>query len=88
MARTIFTEIALFIAPFAIYAIALLLMRKGMRDRENWGAKVVAWLAFAGIILVAISLVWFSHYGGFQPGQKYYPAYIDKDGKFHPGETK
>jgi len=88
MARTILTEIAFFAAPFVIYAIALLLMRKDARDRENWGAKIVAWLAFAGIILVAISLVWFSHYGGFKPGQKYYPAYIDKDGKFHPGETK
>ena len=88
MARTIFTELALFITPFAIYAVALLLMQRDARDRENWGAKVVAWLAFAGIGLVAISLVWFSHYGGYQPEKKYYPAYIDKDGKFHPGETK
>ena len=88
MARTIFTEIAFFIAPFVVYAIVLLLMKKNARDRENWGAKVVAWLAFIGIALVAASLVWFSHYGGYKPGTKYYPAYIDKDGKFHPGETK
>ena len=88
MARTVLTELALFIAPFAIYAIALLLMRRDMRDRENWGAKAVACLAFAGIILVAISLVWFSHYGGYQPSKTYVPAYIDKDGKFHPGETR
>jgi hypothetical protein len=88
MARTIFTELALFAAPFALYAIALLLMRKGMRDRENWGAKIVAWLAFAGIILVAISLVWFAHYGGYRPGSTYVPAHIDKDGKFVPGYTK
>ena len=88
MARTIFTELAFFIAPFAVYAIVLLLMKKDARDRENWGAKVVAWLAFAGIALVAASLVWFAHYGGYKPGQTYTPAYIDKDGKFHPGETK
>ncbi len=88
MARTVFTELALFVAPFALYAIALVLMRKDMRERDHWGAKVVAWLAFAGIVLVAISLVWFAHYGGYQPGKTYVPAYIDKDGKFHPGETR
>jgi hypothetical protein len=88
MVRTIFTELAFFVAPFAIYAIALVLMQKDARDRENWGAKVVAWLAFAGIALVAVSLVWFAHYGGYKPGATYTPAYIDKDGKFHPGVTK
>jgi hypothetical protein len=88
MARTILTELAFFIAPFAIYASVLLMMRKDARDREYWGAKVVAWLAFAGIALVAASLVWFAHYGGYKPGTTYIPAYIDKDGKFHPGVTK
>ncbi len=88
MARTILTELAFFIAPFAVYAVVLLLMKKDARDRENWGAKAVAWLAFAGIALVAASLVWFAHYGGYRPGTTYIPAYIDKDGKFHPGETK
>jgi hypothetical protein len=88
MARTIFTELALFLAPFVLYASVLLLMKKDARDRENWGAKVVAWLAFAGILLVAASLVWFAHYGGYRPGTTYTPAYIDKDGKFHPGVTK
>ena len=88
MARTIFTELAFFIAPFAIYVIFLLLMKKDTRDRENWGAKVIGRLAFAGIALVAASLVWFAHCGGYTPGSTYIPAYIDKDGKFHPGETK
>ena len=88
MARTIFTELAVFIAPFAVYAIVLLLMRKDARDRENWGAKVIGWLAFAGILLVAASLVWFAHYGGYKPGSTYVPAYIDKDGKLVPGYTK
>jgi amino acid transporter len=88
MARTILTELALFIAPFAIYAAVLFLMKKDARDRENWGAKAVGWLAFAGIVLVAISLVWFSHYGGYRPGSTYVPAYIDKDGKLVPGYTK
>lgn len=88
MARTILTELAFFIAPFAIYAIALFLMKKDARDRENWGAKVVGWLALAGILLVAASLVWFAHYGGYKPGTTYIPAYIDKDGKLVPGHTK
>ncbi len=88
MARTIFTELAFFIAPFAVYAIVLVLMRKDARDREHWEAKVIGWLALAGIILVAASLVWIAHYGGYQPGSTYVPAYIDKDGKLVPGHTK
>lgn len=87
MARTILTELALFATPFAIYAIALVMMRRDTRDRENWGAKVIAWLAVAGIVLVAISLVWFSHYGGFGTGTTYIPAHIE-NGKLVPGRTK
>ena len=88
MARTIFTEIAFFLAPFAIYAIVLLVMRKDARDREHWGTKIVLWLAGAGILLVALSLLWLAHYGGYRPGGTYIPAHIDKDGNFVPGETK
>ncbi|MBS4084701.1 MAG: hypothetical protein KGZ73_14225 [Rhizobiales bacterium] len=88
MVRTIFTELAFFIAPFAVYAVVLMLMRKDARDRENWGAKVIGGLALAGILLVAASLVWFAHYGGYKPGSTYVPAYIDKDGKLVPGHTK
>jgi cytochrome bd-type quinol oxidase subunit 2 len=88
MARTILTEIAFFLAPFVIYAIVLLVMRKDARDREHWGATIVLWLAGAGIVLVAASLLWFAHYGGYRAGGTYIPAHIDKDGKFVPGETK
>lgn len=88
MARTILTEIALFFTPFALYFIALWLTKRGPRDRENWPAKVVLSLAGVGIVLMAISLLFFSHYGGYRPGGTYVPAYIDRDGKFHPGETK
>jgi hypothetical protein len=88
MARTILTELAFFLAPFVIYAIVLLLMRKDARDRENWGSTIVLGLAGAGIVLVAASLLWFAHYGGYRAGTTYVPAHIDKDGKFVPGETK
>lgn len=88
MARTILTEIAFFLAPFVVYAVVLLLMRKDARDREHWGAKIVLWLAAAGILLVALSLLWLAHYGGYRAGSTYIPAHIDKDGKFVPGETK
>lgn len=87
MARTIFTEIALFLAPFAIYAIVLLLTRRAPRDREHWGLKVVGGLAAAGLVLVAISLVWLSHYGGFGTSGTYIPAHLE-DGKLVPGRTK
>jgi asparagine N-glycosylation enzyme membrane subunit Stt3 len=88
MARTILTELAFFATPFVIYAIVLFLMKKDARDREHWEAKVIGWLALAGIVLVAASLAWFAHYGGYKPGGTYVPAYIDKDGKLVPGYTK
>ena len=88
MGRTVLTEIAFFLAPFVVYAAALLLMRKDARDREHWGTDVVLWLGAAGVLLVAASLVWFAHFGGYRPERTYIPAHIDKDGKFVPGETK
>jgi hypothetical protein len=87
MARTILTEFALFLTPFAIYAIALTLMKRSAREKEHWGAKVVGTLAAAGLVLVAISLVFLSRYGGFETGKQYTPAQF-KDGKLVPGETK
>ncbi len=88
MARTVLTELALFLAPFAIYAITLQMMRKNARDREHWSVKAVLSLAAAGVVLVAIGLVLFAHFGGYRPTTTYTPAHIDKDGKFIPGETK
>ena len=88
MARTILTEIALFLAPFVIYAVALMMMQKNASDREHWSAKAVLWLAAAGVLLVAIGFVLFAHFGGYRPSSTYVPAHIDKDGKFVPGETK
>ena len=87
MARTALIELLLFIAPFAIYAIALFATQRDARDREHWHPRAVLSLAIVGLILMIAGLVFFAHYGGAPPGSVYEPARME-DGKLVPGRIK
>jgi hypothetical protein len=87
MIRPVLTELALFLAPFAVYAIVLWATRAGVLDRVNWPLSRVAWLLMAALMLMIGSFVVLAHWGGAPPGATYIPAHIE-DGKFVPGETK
>jgi hypothetical protein len=87
MIRPVLTELALFVAPFAVYAIVLWATRAGVLDRANWPLSRVAWLLMAALFLMIGSFVVLSHWSGAPPGSTYIPAHIE-DGKFVPGETK
>lgn len=87
MARTILTELLLFIAPFAIYAIVLGATRRDARDSEHWPASIVGWLAIAGSALMVAGLVYFAHFGGAPPTGTYEPARYE-DGKLVPGRIR
>ncbi|HLL26943.1 MAG TPA: DUF6111 family protein [Xanthobacteraceae bacterium] len=86
MSRTL-TEILLFFAPFAIYAIYLFATDHDAREKEHWRRDVLAALAVAGCLLVIASLVLLAHFGGSPPGGTYTPAHID-NGKLVPGQIK
>jgi len=88
MIRTIATEIALFVLPFALYAVFLLSTKSGVFEPASWPAKRIAWLAIAALLLVAGSFIYFAQYGGYEPGSRYVPAHIDEQGRFVPGQMR
>jgi len=87
MARTVLIETLLFLAPFAVYALVLLLTKRDAREREHWPVRSLMTLAIVGGLLVIAGLLFFAHFGGAPPGGTYEPARY-KDGKLIPGRIK
>jgi hypothetical protein len=87
MARTVLIQISLFLAPFAVYALILLVTKRDAREAEHWPARTLLSLAIAGGVLVIVGLILFAHFGGAPPGGDYEPARFE-DGKLIPGRIK
>jgi hypothetical protein len=87
MIRIGFTEVALFAAPFVLYAVFLWATKAGVMDLESWPLSRIAWLSIAALALVVGSFVYFANFSGAPPGSTYVPAHIE-NGKFVPGQAK
>jgi hypothetical protein len=87
MIRPVFTEIALFLAPFIAYAIFLWATKAGVLHPDSWTLPRIAWLVIAALALMIGSFIVLAQWGGSPPGSTYIPAHIE-DGHFVPGETK
>ena len=87
MIRPVFTELALFLAPFVVYAIFLVATKAALLQRASWPPKVLASLGIAALLLMIGSFVVLSHFSGAPPGATYEPAHME-DGKFVPGRTR
>ena len=87
MIRPVLTELALFVAPFVIYAIYLWATRAGVLHPESWPLSTLMWLTIAALLLVAASFIVLAQWGGEPPGSTYIPAHIE-NGKLVPGTTK
>jgi Family of unknown function (DUF6111) len=87
MIRPAFTEIGIFLIPFAVYALFLIATRSGLLVQSSWPLHVVARLALGALLLVAVSLVLLAHFSGASPNSTYVPAHIE-NGKFVPGVEK
>ena len=87
MIRPVATEIALFLAPFVIYAIYLAATRAGVLHPDAWTWPTLAWLAIAALVLVLGSFIVLAHFSGDSPNSPYVPAHIE-DGKLVPGHSK
>jgi DMSO/TMAO reductase YedYZ heme-binding membrane subunit len=87
MIRPILIEIGLFIAPFVIYAILLVVTSRDALQRSAWSARRIAALGIAGFVLMLGSFVFFAQFSGAPPGSTYIPAHIE-NGKFVPGTTR
>jgi len=87
MIRPVFTEIGIFLIPFAVYAIFLIASKNGVTLKSSWPVRVVARLSLAALILVVLSLVLLAQYSGAPPNSTYVPAHIE-NGRLVPGVEK
>jgi len=87
MIRPAFTEIALFLAPFVLYAVFLVLTNAGVLQSKSWAPRRLAGLLIVSLLLVVGSFLALAEFSGAPPGSTYIPAHIDH-GKFVPGATK
>ena len=88
MIRPVFTELALFLAPFVVYALYLFATKSALLTLESWPPKVLATLGICALILMIGSFVYLSHFSGSPPGSDYEPAHIDERGNFVPGTVR
>jgi hypothetical protein len=87
MIRPVLTEIAIFLIPFAAYALFLIATRSGLLVSSSWPAHLVAKLVLGSLVLVVISFVLLAHFSGAPPDSTYVPAHIE-NGKLIPGVEK
>ena len=87
MIRPVLTELALFLAPFAVFAIFLWATRAGVLDRAQWSVTRLSWLLMIALVLMIGSFVVLSHWGTVSPNSTYIPAHYE-NGVFVPGQTK
>jgi Family of unknown function (DUF6111) len=87
MIRPAFTELLIFLIPFAVYALFLLSTRAGVTLPASWPLHVIAKLVLGSLLLVVISFVLLAHFSGASPDSTYIPAHIE-NGKFVPGVEK
>jgi uncharacterized protein DUF6111 len=87
MIRPAFTEILIFLIPFAVYALFLIGTRSGLLIQSSWPIHIIAKLAIGSLLLVIVSFVLLAHFSGASPNSTYVPAHIE-NGKFVPGVEK
>jgi hypothetical protein len=87
MIRPVLTEVAIFLIPFAAYALFLIATRSGVLVSSSWPARLVAKLVLGSLLLVVISFVFLAQFSGAPPDSTYVPAHLE-DGKLVPGVEK
>jgi uncharacterized protein DUF6111 len=87
MIRPAFTEIGIFLIPFAVYAMFLVATRSGLLAQSSWPVHIVAKLVLGSLLLVVVSFILLAHFSGGAPNSTYVPAHIE-NGKLVPGVEK
>ena len=87
MIRPVLTELLLFVAPFAIYALFLIATRNGVMNASSWNLRVLGTLTVIALILLFGSFLLLAHWSGPPAGSKYVPPHME-DGKLIPGQFK
>ncbi len=84
MIRPALTEIGIFLIPFAVYALFLVVTRSGLLAQTSWPIHLVGRLLLGSLLLVIVSFVMLAQFSGAPPNSTYIPAHIEK-GKLVPG---
>ncbi len=87
MIRPILTELALFLTPFAAYALFLWATRAGVLKVSAWSLPRLTWLTVVALIVVILSFVVLAQITGAPPGSTYVPAHLE-NGRLVPGIQK
>ena len=87
MIRPAFTEIGIFLIPFAVYALFLVATRSGLLVQSSWTVIVISRLVVGSLVLVVISFVLLAQFSGGAPNSTYVPAHIE-NGRLVPGVEK
>lgn len=87
MIRPVLTEVLLFLAPFAIYAIYLLATRNGVLTMAAWNLRVLSALTLAALLLLFGSFFLLAQFSGHPARSKYVPPHME-NGKLIPGQFK
>ena len=87
MIRPAFTEIGIFLIPFAVYALFLIATRSGLLILSSWPVHIIAKLMLGSLLLVVLSFILLARFSGAPPNSTYIPAHIE-NGKFVPGVEK
>ena len=87
MIRPAFTEIGIFLIPFAVYALFLIATRSGLLVQSSWPVNVVAKLLLGSLLLVVVSFILLAQFSGAPPHSTYIPAHVE-NGRLVPGVEK
>ena len=87
MIRPAFTEVVIFLIPFAVYVLFLLATRAGLMVQTSWPLHIIAKLLLGSLLLVAVSFILLAQFSGSSPNSTYIPAHIE-NGKLVPGAEK
>ena len=87
MIRPVLTELALFITPFALYAIFLWATKSRFLDPEHWPVSRILTLTGIALVLMLGSFLYFANYSGAPVGSTYEPAHME-NGVFVPGRVR
>ena len=85
MIRSLVEEIALFLLPFAAFALWLIFRRKAPHDLAHWDGRGFV-LTLIGLLFVAAGLAWTGFTAERESGV-YFPARTE-NGKLVPGGFK
>ena len=87
MVRPFLTEIALFIAPFAVYAFFLWATRAGVLHPDAWSVPRLLTLTILALALMFGSFLVLAQFSGEPKNSAYVPAHVE-DGTLVPGTTR